>query len=380
MELSSNNSLALTSLKKDWMRAGLFFVLFIGGIYLSLERFWQPTYALRWLGLAAAFGVWQVFFLWRNLGRNHRVGESEILPSLGWANSVSFLRGVFIAALFGFLFSPWGVGWLAWLPFVFYLLAAISDFLDGYLARITNRVTELGSLLDMENDSWGVLIVTLLVFWYGQVPIWFLAVGLARYLFIFGLWLREKMGKQNHELPFSVRRRAFAGVQMGFIVAMLVPLYAPPATTFVSTLFALPFLVGFLYDWLLVSGQVDPRKGAEFFTTLSSKKSLKFLPTFLRFSLAGFLGFFLAQQEIALSWLLVFIPLAFLALGLAGRLSAILVLIFLGLLIADQPLAGLYPILFTLSITLFFSGTGALSLWSPEDSLIYNRAGEKNAQ
>jgi hypothetical protein len=160
-----------------------------------------------------------------------------------------------------------------------------------------------------------------------------------------------------------------------------VPLYAPPATTFVSTLFALPFLVGFLYDWLLVSGQVDPRKGAEFFTALSSKKSLKFLPTFLRFSLAGFLGFYLAQQEIALPWLLVFIPLAFfLALGLVGRLSAILVLIFLGLLIADQPLAGLYPILFTLSITLFFSGTGALSLWSPEDSLIYNRAGEKNAQ
>jgi CDP-diacylglycerol---glycerol-3-phosphate 3-phosphatidyltransferase len=379
MELLSSNSLALTSLKKDWMRAGLFFVLFIGGIYLFLERFWQPVYALRWLGLASTFGVWQVFFLWRNLGRNHCSGEVKLLPRLGWANSVSFLRGIFIAALFGFLFSPWGQGSLAWLPFIFYLLAAISDFLDGYLARITNHVTELGSILDMENDSWGVLIVTLLAFWYGQVPIWFLPVGLARYLFIFGLWLRDKMGKENFELPFSHRRRAFAGVQMGFIVAMLVPLYTPPATTFVSTLFALPFLIGFLYDWLLVSGQIEPRKGAAFFTALSSKKILEVLPTLLRFSLAGLLGYFLAQQEIALAWLLVFIPLAFfLALGLAGRLAAILTLIFLGLFVSGQPLVGLYPILFTLSITLFFSGTGAFSLWTPEDSLIYKRAGEKN--
>jgi CDP-diacylglycerol---glycerol-3-phosphate 3-phosphatidyltransferase len=376
MELSSNNSLALTSLKKDWMRAGLFLVLFIGGIYLFLERFWQPVHALRWLVLASAFGVWQIYFLWRNLSRNHRVGEVELLPALGWANFVSFLRGVFIAALFGFIFSPWPAGWLAWLPFIFYLLAAISDFLDGYLARITNHVTELGSVLDMENDSWGVLIVTLLVFWYGQVPIWFLPVGLARYLFIFGLWLREKMGKQKYELPFSVRRRAFAGVQMGFIVAMLVPLYAPPATTFAATLFALPFLVGFLYDWLLVSRQIDPRKRVVF----PSTRMFKFIPTCLRFSLAGLLGYFLVQQDITLPWLLVFIPLAlFLVLGLAGRLSAILLLIFLGLLIADQPLTGLYPILFALSITLFFSGTGAFSLWTPEDSLIYKRAGEKNA-
>jgi hypothetical protein len=165
-------------------------------------------------------------------------------------------------------------------------------------------------------------------------------------------------------------------VQMGFIVAMLVPLYAPPATTFAATLFALPFLVGFLYDWLLVSRQIDPRKRVVF----PSTRMFKFIPTCLRFSLAGLLGYFLVQQDITLPWLLVFIPLAlFLVLGLAGRLSAILLLIFLGLLIADQPLTGLYPILFALSITLFFSGTGAFSLWTPEDSLIYKRAGEKNA-
>ncbi len=377
MNLSRNNSLALADLKKNWMQAGLFFVLFIGSVYLLLHNSWDAGYALRWLGLASAFGVYQLWVLWRSLSLNHRENDDTLLPNLGWANAVSFGRGIFIGALLGFLFLPWAEGWLAWLPFAFYLLAALSDLLDGYLARVTNHVTELGTALDMNNDSWGVLIVTLLAFWYGQVPIWYLPVGLARYIFVFGLWLREKMGKRNYEMPFSFRRRIFAGVQMGFIVAMLAPLYSPPATTFAATLFSIPFLIGFLYDWLLVSGTISPLKGTSFFDGILANKILKFIPLFLRLSLVVVLGYFLAMQNLPLVWALVFIPLILLlALGVLGRFTAVLVLIFLGLVISDGPLDGLYPVLFILSITLLFTGTGAFSLWSPEDWLIYNRAGE----
>ena len=372
------NSLAPASLKKDWMRAGLFFVLFLGSIFALLYWTWNPLHAWRWLVLAAGFGAWQLVFLRRNLHLNRRDGETDLLPSLGWANRVSFARGIFIAALFGFLFSPWPKDGLAWLPFTFYLLAALSDYLDGYLARITDHVTPLGSALDMENDSWGVLIVTILAFWYGQVPVWYLPVGLARYIFIFGLWLREKQGKQNFEMPFSYRRRIFAGVQMGFIVATLAPLYAPPATYFAATLFSVPFLLGFLYDWGLVSGQIEPAKGAAFFDRFTGA-GFRLFVFFLRMITVIILAIFLLQQNLEMVWLLVFVPLAMLlVLGLLGRLAAILSLIFLGLLVADQPLSGLYPALLTLTTTVFFTGTGALSLWSPEDWLIYNRAGERH--
>ena len=365
-------------LRREWIFLLLSTLVFLAGFFSVLYWKWEAPHAWRWLALAAGFSAWQLAFLWRNLHLNRREGETSMLPSLGWANRVSFARGIFIAALFGFLFSPWAAGWLAWLPFTFYLLAALSDFLDGYLARVTNHVTPLGTALDMENDSWGVLIVTVLAFWYGQVPLWYLPVGLARYIFVFGLWLREKQGKESHELPPSFRRRAFAGVQMGFIVAMLAPLYFPPATHFAATLFSIPFLIGFLYDWFLAAGQIDPQKGAVFFERFSTP-FFKFILLALRIITIVLLTAFLVQQKLLLIWLLVFIPLAvLLTLGILGRLAAILILIFLGLLIADQPLTGLYPALFVLTTILFFAGTGARSLWSPEDWLIYNRAGERD--
>lgn len=371
----SRNTLAPASLKKDWMQAGLFFVFFIGSVFALLYRMWDTMHAWRWLGLAFLFGAWQLAFLWRNLPLNRRADEKDILPNLGWANALSFARGIFIAALFGFLFSPWPEGWLGWLPFTVYLFAALSDLLDGYLARITNHVTELGAALDMENDSWGVLIVTGLAFWYGQVPVWYLPVGLARYIFLFALWLREKEGKENYTMPFSYRRRIFAGVQMGFIVAVLAPLYSPPATHFVATLFSIPFLIGFLYDWGLVSGRIIPEKGADFFDAFSGR-SFRFILFLLRIVTGGILAYFLFTQNLAPVWNLIFILLGLLlGLGLLGRFASMLMLIFLGLLIANQPLTGAYPVLFVLTTTLFFTGTGIFSIWSPEDWLIYNRAG-----
>ncbi len=164
---------------------------------------------------------------------------------------------------------------------------------------------------------------------------------------------------------------------MGFIVAMLAPLYSPPATIFAATLFSIPFLAGFLYDWFLVTGKIDPVKGGAFFSKIPSVKALKFLLLFLRLVLVAWLGYFLFDQNLAPVWFFVFIPLMLLlVLGAMGRLAAILILIFLGLLVSDQALDGFYPVFFVLTTIFFFAGTGALSLWSPEEWLIYNRAGE----
>ena len=373
-------------LRQEW-----FFLLgavlaFFAGFFALFYRMWEPNYAWRWLGLASVFGAWQLTFLWRNLHLNQRDGDSAVLPGLGVANIVSFARGIFIGALFGFLFSPWIEGGLGWLPFTFYLLASLADILDGYLARITNHVTELGTALDMENDSWGVLIVTGLVFWYGQVPVIYLLVGLARYLFVFGLQLREKQGKQNIELPFSFRRRIFAGVQMGFIVTMLVPVFPPSITRFAAVLFMLPFLAGFLYDWLIVIGWINPQKGINFFERIASIKLLGFIPLALRLPIAYFLwistisiggGIFLEYSRfLGVLWLfLSFAAVPMILFGAVGRLGAIFAMISSGMAIEISNNPFVYMAIVFASTILLFSGTGALSLWSPEDWLIYNRAG-----
>lgn len=376
----------MQKLRQEWTFLFGTVLVFLTGIFMFFYWMWEPVHAWRWLALAAVFSAWQLIFLRRNLHLNQRAGEVDVLPALGWANRVSFLRGIFIAALFGFLFSPWPEDGLSWLPFTFYLLAALSDVLDGYLARITNHVTALGSALDMENDSWGVLIVTGLAFWYGQVPAIYLLVGLARYLFIFGLWLREKQGKQNVDLPFSFRRRIFAGVQMGFIVTMLVPVFPAVITRFAAVLFMLPFLAGFLYDWLIVVGWINPEKGANFFERSASIKLLGFVPLALRLPVAYFLWVFTVSiggnifleysRFLGVLWLVVsFAAVPMILFGALGRLGAIFAMISSGMAIEISNNPFIYMAIVFASTILLFGGTGALSLWTPEDWLIYNRAG-----
>ena len=100
------------------------------------------------------------------------------------------------------------------------------------------------------------------------------------------------------DLPHSFRRRAYAGVQMGIITAMLVPLFTPPSTTIAATFFMLPFLGGFLYDWFLVTGRIDAQKGAEFFERILHSTLMQWTPLLLRLLTAAGLIYFTYIQPI----------------------------------------------------------------------------------
>ncbi len=212
---------ALLQLKRRWALVAIISALFLLSGFSLLQGSWQVAYARQWLFQASLGLLYLLWVLWRGLEHNYRVGESHLLPGLGIANITTLLRGVLIASLLGFLLLPWPPGWLAWIPAGLYTLAVLADFLDGFLARITQRVTRLGEILDMSFDGLGVLAASLLAIQYNQVPAWYLLVALARYLFLAGIWLRRRRGLPVHELQPSVRRRAFAGVQMGFLVLHL---------------------------------------------------------------------------------------------------------------------------------------------------------------
>src|SRR5215813_3801154 len=105
--------------------------------------------------------------------------------------------------------------WLRWLALVIYVAAAITDWLDGFLARRMKMSSDLGKMLDPIADKLlvGALIVTFAWthdFWgLDLVPA--IAI-LFREIFISGL--REFMGKRDVSVPVTFLAKWKTTVQL----------------------------------------------------------------------------------------------------------------------------------------------------------------------
>ncbi|MGF1535423.1 MAG: CDP-diacylglycerol--glycerol-3-phosphate 3-phosphatidyltransferase [Elainellaceae cyanobacterium] len=73
-----------------------------------------------------------------------------------------------------------------WWSLAIFLAVAATDWLDGYLARRLNQVTDLGKFLDPLVDKLLVLCVLLALIELGRVPAWGVSIILARELAIAG--------------------------------------------------------------------------------------------------------------------------------------------------------------------------------------------------
>jgi CDP-diacylglycerol--glycerol-3-phosphate 3-phosphatidyltransferase len=68
-----------------------------------------------------------------------------------------------------------------------YSVAALSDWLDGWLARVSGKVTTLGKFLDPLADKVIVLSALVMLVRLGRAPVWVVVVILAREFLISGL-------------------------------------------------------------------------------------------------------------------------------------------------------------------------------------------------
>ena len=85
--------------------------------------------------------------------------------------------------LFNYLDSPWH----SWLSLVVFLIASLTDWLDGYLARKHNQVTMLGKLLDPLADKLLVLTAYLVILERQAIEAWLVIFIVGREMAITGL-------------------------------------------------------------------------------------------------------------------------------------------------------------------------------------------------
>jgi len=101
------------------------------------------------------------------------------------ANCLSMLRIGVIPILFLLLLSPGKI--LSLVIAFFFIIAAITDLLDGYIARKYNLVTTLGKFLDPVADKLIVSAAMILMIPIGWIPAWMVVIIVMRDLMVDGL-------------------------------------------------------------------------------------------------------------------------------------------------------------------------------------------------
>lgn len=110
-----------------------------------------------------------------------------------------------------------------WTAFAIYVLAAITDFFDGYLARAWQQQSSLGRMLDPIADKVLVSVVLLVLCEEGTLVgghIWAAIIILSREVLVSGL--REYLGELRVSVPVTKIAKWKTAVQLfaiGFLIA-----------------------------------------------------------------------------------------------------------------------------------------------------------------
>ena len=110
-----------------------------------------------------------------------------------------------------------------WLSVVAFVIFAGTDWLDGYLARRLNQVTDLGKFLDPLVDKLLVLAPLIALVGLGEVPAWGVFLILARELAISG-WRVNPTFQQGKVPGAGIWGKAKTVVQIVAIALLLAPL------------------------------------------------------------------------------------------------------------------------------------------------------------
>ena len=90
-----------------------------------------------------------------------------------------------------------GISTAFWIMNIIFIIASLTDKLDGYIARSRNQVTTFGKFLDPLADKILVLAALVILVEYAKIPAWIPIIVLAREFIVSGYRLLavEKGGK-----------------------------------------------------------------------------------------------------------------------------------------------------------------------------------------
>lgn len=153
-------------------------------------------------------------------------------------NLLTYGRIVAIPALVGLLYWPKD-DWVRWIALAIYVVAAVTDYLDGWIARAWSQQSAIGRMLDPIADKLLVAALLLMLVADGTIhgwTLWAAIVILCREILVSGL--REFLAELKVSVPVSKVAKWKTTAQLlalGFLVAGPAGDKVLPANTQIGT-------------------------------------------------------------------------------------------------------------------------------------------------
>lgn len=155
------------------------------------------------------------------------------------ANKLTTLRVLLVFVFMGVIWLPLNLSMttMLWIALAIFVIASLTDFLDGYLARKLNLVTNLGKFMDPLADKMLVTCAMLAIIDLGSrglpagvLPTWIVAIILLREFMVSGIRLVAANDKKVIAANYLGKVKTV--VQMAMIIVYLIPIQ----NTFIATL------------------------------------------------------------------------------------------------------------------------------------------------
>lgn len=140
-----------------------------------------------------------------------------------------------------------------WAALAIFAIASLTDFVDGYIARHYNQVSDFGKFLDPLADKLLVLAAMLIFVQWGRMPSWAVMVVLTREFAVSGLRMVAASGGKVLAAGFSGKAKTFS-TMVGLCLMMAFPVewmdWAVTIVIVVTTLYS--GLEYFIQNWEVI--------------------------------------------------------------------------------------------------------------------------------
>ncbi len=139
------------------------------------------------------------------------------------ANKLTTLRVVLIPVFLVILLAPLvETPWNRYIAVAIFIIASLTDFLDGYIARSYNMVTNFGKFMDPLADKLLVCAAMISMVELGDLPAWVVIIIISREFAITGF--RTLAMEANIVIAAAWWGKVKTTVQMIMIIFVLLPL------------------------------------------------------------------------------------------------------------------------------------------------------------